>query len=85
VSRRGFLAGAGAAAATLMLPRASKAAPQPTIAIVGGGIAELSCAVQLADAGLSSTVYRQTRASAGGCTRTPATSMKGRSASGAAS
>src|SRR5262245_14146128 len=57
ISRRGFLAGAGAAAATLMLPRVSKAAPQPTIAVVGGGIAGLSCALQLADAGLSSTVY----------------------------
>jgi monoamine oxidase len=35
----------------------SKAAPQPTIAVVGGGIAGLSCALQLADAGLTSTVY----------------------------
>jgi monoamine oxidase len=57
LGRRGFLVGAGAAAATLMLPRVSKAAPQPTIAIVGGGIAGLSCALQLADAGLTSTVY----------------------------
>src|SRR5262245_10879500 len=46
-----------AAVATMMLPPWSRAAKQPTIAIVGGGIAGLSCALQLADNGLASTVY----------------------------
>jgi len=57
LSRRGFLLGAGAATAAMMIPRPARAAKQPTIAVVGGGIAGLSCALQLADAGLSSTVY----------------------------
>ena len=56
-TRREILAGGAAAAATMMLPRCSRAATQPTIAIVGGGIAGLSCALQLADNGLASTVY----------------------------
>jgi monoamine oxidase len=58
VSRRTFLAtiAAGAAAATL-LPKAAWAAGGPRIAIVGGGISGLACALQLADSGLASTVY----------------------------
>src|SRR5207249_3339967 len=57
LSRREFLAGAGVTTAAMMLPRRARATQQPTIAIVGGGIAGLSCALQLADAGLASTVY----------------------------
>jgi monoamine oxidase len=64
VSRRGFLGAAVAGAAGLALasaPRtvaaAKPARPAPTIAIVGGGIAGLTAAMTLADAGYASTVY----------------------------
>jgi monoamine oxidase len=57
VSRRTFLATAGATAAAMAVPRFSLAAPAPTVVIVGGGIAGLNCALELADAGIRSTVY----------------------------
>ena len=59
LSRRRFLAGAGAAAAAIALPGAklARAAAQPKIAVVGGGIAGLTTALTLADAGVASTVY----------------------------
>jgi monoamine oxidase len=57
VSRRAFLATAGAATAATVLPRVSFAAGQPTVAIVGAGIAGLNCALELADLGIRSTVY----------------------------
>src|SRR5262245_61293642 len=56
MSRRAFRATAGAAAAA-MVPRFSFGAPQPTIVIVGAGVAGLNCALELADAGIRSTVY----------------------------
>ncbi len=56
VSRRAFLATAGAATAATVIPRFSFAA-QPAIVIVGAGVAGLTCALELADAGISSTVY----------------------------
>jgi len=57
VSRRRFLATAGAAAAAAAVPRFSFAGGEPAIAIVGAGIAGLSCALELADLGIASTVY----------------------------
>ena len=57
VSRRTFLTTAGAAAAASVVPRVSLAARVPTVVIVGGGIAGLNCALELADAGIRSTVY----------------------------
>src|SRR5262245_54714933 len=57
VSRRAFLATAGAATAAAMVPRFSFGAPQPTIVVVGAGVAGLNCALELADAGIRSTVY----------------------------
>ena len=56
-TRRALLAGSGTALATLALPRATRAADASRIAIVGGGIAGLTCALRLADQGIASTVY----------------------------
>jgi monoamine oxidase len=55
--RRRVLAGSAFAAAALALPARAKSQAAPRIAIVGGGIAGLSCALRLADAGVASTVY----------------------------
>jgi monoamine oxidase len=57
IGRRSFVAGLGAGAAALAVPRVARARRQPSIAIVGGGIAGLSCALKLADCGFASTVY----------------------------
>lgn len=58
VSRRRFLGGAAAATATLALPKVARAAKsQASVAIVGGGIAGLSCALGLRDKGYAATVY----------------------------
>ena len=57
VSRRAFLKGAGMMTAATAVPRFSFAAPQPTVVIVGAGIAGLNCALELADLGIASTVY----------------------------
>jgi monoamine oxidase len=56
-TRRALLAGSGATLAALALPRPTRATRAPRIAIVGGGIAGLTCALHLADAGFPSTVY----------------------------
>jgi monoamine oxidase len=52
-----MLIGTGATLAGLVLPRPTPAANGARIAIVGGGIAGLTCALHLADLGLASTVY----------------------------
>ncbi len=57
ISRRAFLASAGVATAATVIPRFSFAAAEPTVVIVGAGIAGLNCALELADLGISSTVY----------------------------
>ncbi|MEZ4360708.1 MAG: NAD(P)/FAD-dependent oxidoreductase [Kofleriaceae bacterium] len=58
LSRRQFLGAAAAGGAALALPRAARAAvARPTVAIVGGGIAGLTCALTLRDRNLASTVY----------------------------
>ena len=57
LTRRQFLIGTGAAAALVARPRGARAAAGPTIAIVGGGIAGLACALELADRGIAATVY----------------------------
>jgi monoamine oxidase len=63
VSRRGFLAGAGAAFAPLVAgpllatPRTASAAGGPKIAILGAGIAGLTAARVLHDRGIAATVF----------------------------
>ena len=57
-TRRRILQGAGALAATALLPRRARAAKgAPRVAIVGGGISGLTAALTLADAGIASTIY----------------------------
>ena len=62
VSRRAFLAAAGAAAATLAMPRLARAGASPRVAIVGGGVSGLAAALTLADAKFTPdiTVYEST-------------------------
>jgi monoamine oxidase len=57
LTRRQFLASSAAAASLLALPKIARGATTPRIAIVGAGISGLNCALTLADAGISSTVY----------------------------
>ncbi|HYO51477.1 NAD(P)/FAD-dependent oxidoreductase [Archangium sp.] len=57
MSRRGFLIGSAAALASLAAPRVARGHGAPRIAIVGAGIAGLSAALTLADAGIPSTLY----------------------------
>src|SRR6185436_3253580 len=57
LSRRRFLAGAAAGAAALAVPGRARARNQPTVTIVGGGIAGVTCALTLRDRGLDATVY----------------------------
>jgi monoamine oxidase len=57
ITRRALATGLGASAASLALPTPSYAKSQPRVAIVGGGIAGLTCALKLADRGIASTVY----------------------------
>jgi monoamine oxidase len=60
LTRRELLYAAGAALTTVALPRPARAADAPRIAIVGGGIAGLACALHLADEGIASTIYEAT-------------------------
>lgn len=57
LSRRGFLAGTAAGAAAIALPKSATASRQPTVVIVGGGVAGLTCALTLRDNGYASSVY----------------------------
>jgi monoamine oxidase len=58
LSRRRFLGKVAAGAVALGVPgRARAGAAQPTVTIVGGGIAGLTCALTLRDHGFASTVY----------------------------
>ncbi len=58
MGRRAFLSGVGAGVATLAAPPLARARRfQPEIAVVGGGIAGLSCALRLLDRNFESTVY----------------------------
>jgi len=64
--RRAFLTLAGAAAAVTLLPKPLRAAlPEPRIAIVGAGIAGLSCALKLADHGIHAMLYEASKRAGG--------------------
>ncbi len=65
MNRRNLIVSAGAGALALSAPRPAFAKADPTIAIVGGGIAGLTCALKLADRGLASTVYEASGRSGG--------------------
>ena len=57
-SRRAILGGALAGTAAMALPaRARAGANDPTVAIIGGGIAGVTCALNLLDANIESTVF----------------------------
>jgi len=70
ISRRQFISLAAAAAAGLVLPsilkRKTLASSEPHIAIIGGGIAGLTAALILSDAGMASTVYEASETMIGG-------------------
>jgi monoamine oxidase len=63
-SRRGFLK---TAAASLAAPAALQAAIAPRVAIVGAGLAGLTCAYQLRQAGIAATVYEASGRAGGRC------------------
>jgi monoamine oxidase len=70
VGRRTFLKAAGAAGAAMSLaPSAALAAPArpTTVAVVGAGLAGLSCADRLAAKGLTATLYDATTRAGGRC------------------
>src|SRR5687768_1980941 len=56
-TRRQFLAAATAAGVGLVPRRSRAQGGGPKVAIVGGGIAGLNCALKLADRGIDATVY----------------------------
>jgi monoamine oxidase len=58
LTRRSLLAGGAAGAMALALPRPVRASrDDPTVVIVGAGIAGLTCALELADRRIASTVF----------------------------
>ncbi len=70
LSRRAFLRNATlTAAGSVFLPRAYSlgAEPGPTIAIIGGGLAGLTCAYRLRQAGVRATVYEGSNRLGGRC------------------
>src|SRR5689334_5211500 len=57
LTRRTLLGAAGTAALALGAPRVALAKSTPSIAIVGAGIAGLTCALKLRDRGIAASVY----------------------------
>jgi len=67
VSRRTFLAGLGATVAAASVPRAAFARSNVKVAIVGAGLAGLSCADRLAQRGIAADVYEASTRPGGRC------------------
>jgi len=78
ISRRRLLQGSAAAGTALALggPLTLARGATPRIAIVGGGIAGLSCALSLADKGLDATIY-ESAARIGGRMQTDSPATRG--------
>ncbi|HWA75784.1 MAG TPA: FAD-dependent oxidoreductase [Polyangiaceae bacterium] len=57
LTRRTFMGAAGTAALALGAPRVALAKSAPSVAIVGAGIAGLTCALKLRDRGIAASVY----------------------------
>ncbi|MEA2312108.1 MAG: monoamine oxidase, partial [Solirubrobacteraceae bacterium] len=68
LSRRQFIGAAGAAtaAAAVWTPKA-RAATQPRVVVVGAGLAGLTCAYRLKQAGISASVYEASQRTGGRC------------------
>ncbi len=67
LTRRQFLQSVGTAAAVLSLPRPAAAATAPRIAVVGAGLAGLTAAYRLRQAGYIATVYEASTRVGGRC------------------
>jgi len=67
VERRDFLRGAAAAVASLPLLGASRAPRTARVAVVGGGLAGLTCAYRLQQRGILATVYEANSRLGGRC------------------
>jgi monoamine oxidase len=67
LSRRQFLAAAGAAAAAGAWAPRARAAAQPRVVIVGAGLAGLTCAYRLKQAGVTATVHEASDRLGGRC------------------
>ncbi|MDY0060845.1 MAG: NAD(P)/FAD-dependent oxidoreductase [Myxococcota bacterium] len=83
LTRRGFLAGSAAVAAGALIPWKLGCSSEPVgskgksrIAVVGAGIAGLSAALRLADAGVACTIYEASPETVGGRMLTDAGSAK---------
>src|SRR5690349_6388497 len=70
LTRRGFLQSAGVAAATVAaapLLSAAKAPRRAKVAVVGAGLAGLTCAYRLKQAGIEATIYEANTRLGGRC------------------
>jgi monoamine oxidase len=67
LTRRGFLAGAAGTVAAARLARPVAAAAAPTVAVVGAGLAGLTAAYRLRQAGVAATVYEASERIGGRC------------------
>lgn len=67
ITRRAFLKAASAAVVTAALPQITRAANSPSIAIIGAGLAGLTAAYRLRQAGYAATIYEASTRAGGRC------------------